>query len=97
MPEDTIKELLELCRVQIDVERARDLNYTSDTARWKLAKKLAYQIWEQLEEEPDLTTIFDLLKCGKHIEAIKEYRDMTGKSLRESRDAVKCIQEEWEL
>ena len=62
-------------------------------ANLKLQARIAY-LYKQtgIVFEPGLDpTIYELVRARKIIQAIKLYRDLTGKSLRESKDAIDAI------
>ena len=54
----------------------------------KLALKMGVKELDYVDEEEVLESLKDLLKKGKKIEAIKEYRVATGESLKESKEKI---------
>lgn len=56
--------------------------------------KTYYALYEKNDR---FSGIRDLLKAGKKIPAIKEYRNLTGKDLRESKEGVDKIEAEMRL
>ena len=54
----------------------------------KLALKMGVKELDYVDEEEVLESLKDLLKKGKKIKAIKEYRVATGESLKESKEKI---------
>ena len=54
----------------------------------KLALQMGVKELDYVDEEEVLESLKDLLKKGKKIEAIKEYRVATGESLKESKEKI---------
>ena len=54
----------------------------------KLALQMGVKELDQVDEDEVLESLKDLLKKGKKIEAIKEYRVATGESLKESKEKI---------
>ena len=70
------------------LSQMRDQLYKLNKTLEKLALQMGVKELDYVDEEEVLESLKDLLKKGKKIKAIKEYRVATGESLKESKEKI---------
>lgn len=70
------------------LSQMRDQLYKLNKTLEKLALQMGVKELDYVDEDEVLESLKDLLKKGKKIEAIKEYRVATGESLKESKEKI---------
>ena len=70
------------------LSQMRDQLYKLNKTLEKLALQMGVKELDYVDEDEVLESLKDLLKKGKKIKAIKEYRVATGESLKESKEKI---------